>query len=110
VTSATSRNLDLQRLGAISQPAQELAQVVRYETHLMRQLSQSLGHLRQLQQQRQASRLRPPETDYHHPYDFYDDHIYGTPSSPSSLPLPVQSDDHADPLPLSRAQGEGAGG
>jgi hypothetical protein len=39
--------------------------VIRYETHLTRQLSQTLIQLRQLQQHREASRLRVPYNDYH---------------------------------------------
>jgi hypothetical protein len=74
---------DLRRQRILPQ-ASNLDQVVRYETHLMRQLSQTLGHLKQLQQQREASRLRVPSNDYYLPVDFSD-----SPIAPDPLPTPL---------------------
>jgi hypothetical protein len=44
-----------------------LESVIRYETRLNRQLSQTLGQLRQLQQPRPTSASRPAYNDYHVP-------------------------------------------
>jgi hypothetical protein len=68
--------------------ATNLAQVVKYETHLMRQFSQILGHLKQLQHQREAARLRVPYNDYHQPIDF------------APFSMPADPDPGADELPV----------
>ena len=75
---------DLRNQRILPEP-QNIDRVVRYETHLMRQFTQTLGHFKQLQQQRETSRRRAAQEDYHRPTDFYDAHIYG--DQPSDLPL-----------------------
>jgi hypothetical protein len=93
---------DLRRQRILPQ-APNLDQVVRYETHLMRQLSQSLGHLKQLQQTRARpplplgeswgeGSLLGPYDDYHRPLDFYDAHIYGNPPPAPTDRFPLSPD------------------
>jgi hypothetical protein len=100
---------DLRRQRILPQPP-NLDQVVRYETHLMRQLSRTLGHLKQLQHTRAQPPLplgegrgegsSPAPCDYHHPVDFYDSHV-----DASSPPAPVLADlDPVQTLPLTVPQ------